>query len=60
MLPPFAEYAPLRAVQWQGQKQRPTQFGGRKNAPNKSYEHSADWLRGGTKVKPNAEPTPTT
>jgi hypothetical protein len=53
------EYAPLRAAQWQGQKQRPTQFGDRKNAPDKSYEHSADWLRGGTKVK-NAKSTPTT
>ena len=42
-------------MNWIGLKMRPTQTGDRKNTPGKSssevVEHSAEWLRGGRRVK---------
>jgi len=55
MLPPFVGPEHVRAAQWQGMKQKPTQFASNKNTPGKSssevVEHSAEWLRGGRRVK---------
>ena len=42
-------------MNWIGLKMRPAQTGDRKNTPGKSssevVEHSAEWLRGGRRVK---------
>ena len=52
MLPPFVGPEHVRAAQWQGLKQRPTQFASNKNIPGTDYAPKEP-----VEVKPDVPPT---